>query len=257
MDYHIRKFDLKSIADDKTIVISARRGSGKSTLMADILYTHKHIPAGIVCSATEESTGYYSQFVPSSFIYNKYDDAVINKLIERQKRLVKEKASNIGVFCLLDDIAYDKSSFRKESMRFLFLNGRHMKILLILSTQFSLDLPPALRSNADYVFVFCDNNVGNQKRIYDAYCGVFPTFSEFQRVFNSIAKDYRCMVIDTTSKSNRVEDTIFWYEAKMHKPFRIGADSYWKASEKHAKGSDAEEEQPAAKSKKEKTIVVK
>lgn len=251
-EYHIKKFDLKKIPDNATVVISARRGSGKSTLMSDILYTHRHIPAGIVCSATEDSTNFYGRFVPQSFIYNRYDDQVVQKLLERQKRLTKERAKNSGVFCLLDDIAYDKSIFRKETIRAVFLNGRHLGILLILSTQFSLDLPPALRSNSDYIFVFQDNNVGNQKRIYDNFCGVFPSFSDFQRVFNSLTKDYCCMVIDMSSKSNRVEDTVFWYKAKPREDFKIGASVYWKFDKKHT----TEEEKPPPKRTKN-TLVVK
>lgn len=256
-EYQIKKFDLKRIPDNSTVVISARRGSGKSTLMADILYTKKHIPAGIVCSATEESTNFYGRFVPQSFIYNRYDDAILVKLLERQKRLMKEKAKDSNVFLLLDDVAYDKSIFRKENIRATFLNGRHLGILMILSTQFSLDLPPALRSNSDFIIVFQDNNVGNQRRLFENYAGVFPNFSEFQRVFNSLTKDYMCMVIDATSKSNRVEDTVFWYKANVRDNFRIGADLYWRVDKKHQRDDEDRAATAAAKAKGKNIVVIK
>lgn len=240
-EYHIRKFDLRRIPDNSMVVVSAKRGSGKSTLMADILYHHRHIPAGIVVSATEESSNFYGTFVPESFIYNRFDESVIQRLIERQKRLKKERRENSNVFCLLDDIAYDKSVFRKESIRSLAFNGRHLGVLFVLTTQFSLDLPPALRSNCDFIFVFQDNNVSNQKRIYDAYAGVFPSFHDFQRVFNHLTHDFFCMVIDTTSKSNKVEDNIFWYKAEIHKNFRLGASVYWKYDKKHLRAQESED----------------
>ena len=38
-------------------------------------------------------------------------------------------------------------------MRLLFMNGRHWKIILIITMQYPLGIPPNLRTNIDYVFI--------------------------------------------------------------------------------------------------------
>ena len=51
----IKKFDPRTIDNNRVCVFIGKRGTGKSTLVADILYHHRNIPIGIVQSATEES----------------------------------------------------------------------------------------------------------------------------------------------------------------------------------------------------------
>lgn len=236
--FSFKRFDVEEIGTNKVIVINARRGSGKSTLVRDILHSKRSIPAGIVCSGTEESNGFYSEFIPASFIYSGFNEEVIKKLIERQKRLVKEGAKNLDTFCVLDDVAFDKSIFKLNCIRELFLNGRHYKILFILTTQFLLDLPPALRSNIDYFFCFADNNASNRKRLFDHYFGNFNKLGDFNTAFQSLTRDYSSMVLDNTCKTGNMTDTVFWYKARIHKPFKIGSSAYWKYDEKERKTKD-------------------
>lgn len=53
----MRKFDPSTIDHCRIIVMIGKRGTGKSTLVTDILSHHQSIPHGIVMSATEESNG--------------------------------------------------------------------------------------------------------------------------------------------------------------------------------------------------------
>lgn len=50
MTLQLRKFDPSKMADDKVCVFIGKRGTGKSTLVTDILWHKKHIPAGIAMS---------------------------------------------------------------------------------------------------------------------------------------------------------------------------------------------------------------
>ena len=49
---------------------------------------------------------------------------------------------------------------------------------------------------------------------------------------DSCTENYECLVLDNTSKSNKIEDCVFWYKAKMHTNFRVGAPEYWAAHKK-------------------------
>ena len=55
MDLRLRKFNPGKMADDKVCVFIGKRNTGKSTLVTDILWYKKHLPAGIVLSATESN----------------------------------------------------------------------------------------------------------------------------------------------------------------------------------------------------------
>lgn len=64
MNLQLKKFKPENMPDDKVCVFIGKRGTGKSTLVTDILYHKKHLPAGIVMSATEEGNHHYKQYVP-------------------------------------------------------------------------------------------------------------------------------------------------------------------------------------------------
>ena len=49
----LKRFDMKSIADDKVVVLIGKRETGKSFLVKDLLYYHRDIPIGCIISGTE------------------------------------------------------------------------------------------------------------------------------------------------------------------------------------------------------------
>ena len=74
MDLRLRKFNPAKMADDKVCVFIGKRNTGKSTLVTDILWHKKHLPAGIVLSATEEGN-HYERASLENFLYA--DNAVL------------------------------------------------------------------------------------------------------------------------------------------------------------------------------------
>ena len=54
-------------------------------------------------------------------------------------------------------------------MRLLFMNGRHWKIMLIITMQYPLGVPPNLRPNIAYTFILREPYLTNRKRIYENY----------------------------------------------------------------------------------------
>ena len=238
MNLALKKFDIKSITSDKVVVFIGKRNTGKSFLVQDLLYYHKHVPLGTVISATEEANPFYGKMIPSIFIHNQYTPEIVANSLKRQKLVIKkinrDKAkfgeSNIDphAFLILDDCLYDQSWIRDENIRSLFMNGRHYKILFIITMQYALGVPPSLRTNIDYVFILRENYVSNRKRLYEHYAGMFPTFEIFCQVMDQCTEDYNCLVINNNAKSNKLEDQVFWYKADMHSDFKIGAPEFWK-----------------------------
>ena len=232
MNIQLKKFKPENIADDKVCVFIGKRGTGKSTLVTDILYCKKHIPAGIVMSATEEGNHHYKSFVPDLFIYGDYEKDAIERVLERQRTIIN-KGKNEHAFILLDDCMYDRKFMKDTCIRKCFMNGRHWKIFFMLTMQYCMDLTPDLRANVDYVFILRENVIQNREKLYKSFFGIFPTFDMFNQIMNACTENYECLVLDNTSKSNKIEDCVFWYKAKMRQKFRIGSPAIWDYHRKH------------------------
>jgi hypothetical protein len=227
MNIQLRKFDPSRIGDDKVCVFIGKRGTGKSTLVTDILYHKKHIPAGVVMSGTEDGNHFYRQFVPDIFIYGEYQREVIEKVIDRQKRLKSKGGSVSPAFMLLDDCMWNKAFLKDPCIRQCFMNGRHWNIFFMLTMQYCMDLSPDLRTNVDYVFILRENVIQNRERLWKSFFGIFPSFELFNQVMNACTENFECLVLDNTSRSNKIEDCVFYYKAPIRKNFRVGSNTMW------------------------------
>ena len=107
------------------------------------------------------------------------------------------------------------------------MNGRHWKILFMITMQYCMDLPPSLRANIDYIFIMRENIIQNREKLYKHFFGIFPTFDSFNEVMNQCTENYECLVLDNTSKSNKIEDVVFWYKAKIGRKFKMGSPALW------------------------------
>jgi len=261
------KFDLDD-SNGPVIVLIGRRDTGKSFLVRDMLYHHQDIPIGTVISGTEAGNGFYGKLVPKLFIHDEYNTAIIENILKRQKIVIKQikkekqaygrSSIDPRAFVILDDCLYDNTWSRDKLMRLLFMNGRHWKIMLVITMQYPLGVPPNLRTNIDYTFILREPYINNRKRIYENFAGMFATFESFCQVMDQCTENYECLVISNNSKSNRLEDQIFWYKATSHNDFKLGAKEFWEMSK--GLGSDDEEEQydaNAARKKKGPLINVK
>jgi hypothetical protein len=143
-------------------------------------------------------------------------------------------------FVILDDCLYDNSWSRDKLMRLLFMNGRHWKVMLIITMQYPLGIPPTLRTNIDYVFILREPYLTNRKRIWENFASMFPTLESFSSVMDQTTENYECLVINNNSKSNKLQDQIFWYKAENHPSFRLGSKEFWDIS--RDMGSDDEDE---------------
>ena len=227
VNLQLKKFDPKKMGDDRICVFIGKRNTGKSYLIRDIMYHKKHIPTGIVQSGTEDGNGFYGNFVPDLFIYNEYDKEAVERVMDRQRKIVKSGKKSAS-FMLLDDCMYDNKFLKDTVMRQVFMNGRHYNIFFMLSMQYCMDMPPALRANIDYVFILRENIVANREKLWKNFFGIFPNFDLFTKTMDACTENFECLVLDNTVKSNKIEDCVFWYKAKYPAPkFKVGSPAYW------------------------------
>ena len=195
------------------------------------------------------------RWFPKLFIHPEYNTVIIENILKRQKSVLKvingdtekNKKSTIDprTFVILDDCLYDNGWSKDKMMRLLFMNGRHWKIMLIITMQYPLGVPPNLRTNIDYVFILRENYLTNRRRIYENYAGMFPTFEVFCQFMDQCTEHYECLVIHNNSKSNKLTDQVFWYKASDHPKFQLGSKQFWEISKKYNNAESEPEFDPS------------
>ncbi len=260
MKLELKKFDPSKISHDSVCLWIGKRHTGKSVCMKDILSYHRDIPVGVVVSPTESANGFFEKFIPKMLIYDEPSEVTIAKFLERQMKISTERKRELKkfgnsqidarAFLILDDCMYDKRWINNISIRSIFMNGRHYKIFFLITLQHAMGLPPVLRNNIDYFFIFRNNIRREREKIYQHYAGMFPTFEAFEQVMMQTTENYECMVIDNKTQSNKLEDQVFWYKASEAN-FRMCSPDLWELQsleeqrqEMGYQGGDADEEEP-------------
>ena len=148
----LKKFDLDAMEPLAVILAIGKRRSGKSFLVKDLLSRHQSIPTGLVMSATESANQFFGDFVPSVFIHDGFKEKVLDNYIKSQTALTNKLKVEMKVmrksdinpksFFIMDDLGYDAPKWVKDkNIKFLFMNGRHVHTLFLLTLQYPKGIP--------------------------------------------------------------------------------------------------------------------
>lgn len=206
-----------------------------TNLISSLLHSKKDIiPVAEIMSGTEDSNYFYRKIFPSLFVHNFYDEEQVDKFIKRQK-IAKKHLANPWAVLLLDDCTDKPALFKKPLQQNLYKNGRHYKMLYILSLQYCMDVLPVIRTNVDGVFIMRETNLKNRHALYENYAGVIPDFNLFCDIMDQITNDYTALYIHNATTTNNWEECVFWYKAeqidKKYPDFKFGCPDFWKFSE--------------------------
>ena len=232
----LKKFNPKNMVEYCTIAMIASRGSGKSYLTREILFHKRDIPVASIISRTEKLNKFYGDFVPDIYIHETYEPQILSNIFIRQAKLSEDndkrkkngkKLKDDRLILCMDDCLSSKGKWVKdENILELFFNGRHYHVSFILTMQYSIGIPPEMRSNFDYIFLLSEDIISNRKRLFDHYAGMFPSFDIFQQVFSEVTDNYGCLVINNRIQCKNLTDKVFWYKAKNIPSFTLGSRKF-------------------------------
>lgn len=87
VEYHLKRFQPGNMQTNRVCIMVGKKGTGKSSLVQDLLWFQQHIPVGAIMSGTEETNEAYSKMAPPLFIYKDFDADALLRLINRQKKM--------------------------------------------------------------------------------------------------------------------------------------------------------------------------
>ena len=210
------------------IVVIGKPGTGKTRLISSLIFEKRQcFPVGVVMSGTEDSNSQYSTMFPSTFVFDALDMDVLQNFIKRQKIALKFTECPWALV-LLDDCTDDPRMFRSPLFQGIFKNGRHWALFFIMSLQYCIDVPPAMRVNVDGCFILRETNLRSRKQLYENYAGVIPSFKLFCEIMDQITNDYTALFIHNQVQSNDWRRCVFWYRARpVPENWKFGSRDYW------------------------------
>lgn len=236
----VKLFPIDDMKMNRVILVVGKRGTGKSTLVKDILYHLRNkVDIGFAMSPTYDTQKMFEDCLPQSHIYNEYSLETLRNLLTSMDYLKSQGKIRHAVLTI-DDCMFDKGIMKTKDMRELHMNGRHLNICFINSVQYLMDMGPELRSQIDYLFVLKENTISMRKKLHTYYFGIFEKYEEFSMVMDKCTNNYECLVLDNTQKDNKIEDSVYYYKANPNiGKFRVGKTIYFKLDNMYQRESQS------------------
>ncbi len=241
-------FDIGDDLDSACICISAKRRSGKTYLLREMLYfmCQKMKPDLVILFSETSDFNSDFDYVPERFKYNQYDENILMKFIHQQEENMKlykqkkKKNKNYNkepphILVLMDDVAHDKRVFYSHAIGQLAILGRHIRMSTVVLTQHLTAFSPKFRQNCDLVITFRDPDYGLKKYIIDSFMTLDVNSRSLvkpyiDRVFD---EPYKAMVIMVykIQEARKLSDYVAYYKASKNPPkFKLGQREFWQKS---------------------------
>lgn len=243
MELELTQWDPKTLPIDATILIVGKRNTGKTTLTRDLMYHVKdRLDVVVGMNPTEMANHNLEFFIPKAFVYHCFSDEKLAHILEWQKRSVaNNKAFKMGFImddCMSEQTSASAGGKKKKVMgsndiNKVFKLGRHLKLFYINAMQYIKDAPPDVRGNVDLLFAFNTTSGTEREKLWKEYFAMFSSYKDFCKVFDTCARGYDCIVLDTRKASLKANECVHYYRAKHHtEKFQVGKPIFWKLSDK-------------------------
>ena len=231
MSIELDKFTYDDLRKYLVICNLGKRRSGKTNLTRDQCFHYFHRMARyhnvLLFSPTGVFNGDYD-FIPDRFKYESFDYSVVERLMDRQRDMIrKDPKAKIDTLLIFDDIIKADSVTGRQAINqltHLFTVARHYRIAIVTNLQYmkAHEFNPTMRDNLDFLFVFSQTNADTKVEIVKQWLGV-GLKQDALDVLDQTAQMYRTLVVDNTSKSKQLDQICYWYQADdVVRKFQLG-----------------------------------
>jgi len=225
------EFRFEDMPKSCTWIIVGPPASGKSTFIENLLYYKKHeYPVCRSFIGNEDGYERFCNITHTLFVTNHYDEQAEKDHILRQKTCAQENGdkhpSNYAIN-VLDDVSDDPKIYRTQTMRGLFkIGSQHWHQLLLIGSQYAIDMPPDVRKSVSYVAIFFEPEDQERKKLYANFGGLAGSYENFCKLMDGVTGDYTCLIFKKRTQSKVMSDNIFWYKTKPLKDWKFGCKEY-------------------------------
>lgn len=117
-------------------------------------------------------TNQWEYIIPPQNIYPDYNEQALNNIVSLSQRISKRGGSPPNILLIFDDCI---CSFKKKEfliLKEIILHRRHLRISIILSTQYIKDNAPWLRNSTDFIYIFPQKTKSGIDACHDSISGV-------------------------------------------------------------------------------------
>lgn len=233
------------IEPEKFIVLYGKRGTGKTWAMRNILYhAIPYCPQGFVVTNTPYN-GYWQKYFPAKAVWKEFDPDKLRAFIDLRKKYVQdwvareergEYVENPYAVLILEDCISSTNLRHAEALWYLAANGRHLKMLVMISTQYPKGVGPIMRTNADYICVFFQATLYDKETILENYfstwLGLYPrkqlvNWLDTRTQFDESTMQRQVIVLDNMRQTAEVSAKTFTYNFVDPGPFKFGSLEFW------------------------------
>ena len=215
--FQVLEFNPNTMVKNLSILIIGKRGTGKSILINHLLQfiQNREETNLTIVSPTERLNPYLRNKFTNAKIEYDLTDTFMEQYVKTASDMKINKSNKSTTLVLDQCLAQKKCWARDPNIMEIVMNGRCYRINCIMVVQTPIGIPPEMRLNFDYVFIFGDDSHINKKKIWDNYVSMLPNYNVFERVFDVCTQDYKCMVINNIAHSENIQEKIFWFRATI------------------------------------------
>jgi hypothetical protein len=202
-----------------------------TSLMENLAYYRKHVyPTARVFIGTEDGYKRFCKIFHPLYVSNYWDEKEEEKHVLRQRTCEMENGrgypGNYAVN-IIDDVSDDPKIYKTKLMRGLFkLGSQHWAQLLMIGSQYAIDMPPDVRKSVSYVALGREPEMNERKKLYENFGGLAGSFERFCDLMDQITGDYTFLIFKKRSQSNELEECVSWFRTKKLGDWKFGCKEY-------------------------------
>ncbi len=217
----------------RTHLVIGKTGTGKTTMVKNLLHSMSYIDYGLVIAPTHSSYLDFATVFPPAAVHENTDLTPLVNMLDTQKKILKKRGNRkIRYLCVvLDDCVADDKVMKHKIIKDIAYNGRHFHITSIWTTQYILEVPKAIRMNINYVYQLRELSKNNIETLHKEYFSIVGGMPTFIKILNAITDDRGCLFFDNCTQSTSPSDLVFWFKGKSTKdlgPFKVGCKSMYR-----------------------------
>nr|QBK86296.1 MAG: packaging ATPase [Marseillevirus LCMAC102] len=199
--------------------------------MENMAYYLKHrYPVARIFIGTEEGYKRMCNIFHPLFVSGYYDEQEEKNHILRQRTCgIENEKGYPGNYAIniIDDASDDPKVYKTKVMRGLFkLGSQHWSQLLMVGSQYAIDMPPDVRKSVSYVAIFREPEEIERKKLYNNFGGLAGSYENFCDLMDQLTGDFTCLIFKKRTQSNNMEENIFYYKTRKLKNWKFGCKEY-------------------------------